>query len=110
MIERRQKGDIDNALLFFAMEVLKVTAVGQELFKLLPEIFELVGLNPVNQIKTGMLGNLKTLTWYFELDESHVIEKRKKLMNRIARDYLRMMPMYVHGDWMRIFVFKPIRD
>lgn len=91
------------------MDVLRVTIVGQDLFKLVTEIFELVGLNPVNQVNTGMLGNLKILTYAFELQETEVIEKRKVLMNELSRDPIRLMPMYVHGDWMRIFVFKPIR-
>lgn len=91
------------------MDVLRVTIVGQDLFKLVTEIFELVGLNPVNQVNTGMLGNLKILTYAFELQETEVIEKRKVLMNELSRDPIRLMPMYVHGDWMRIFIFKPIR-
>ena len=91
------------------MEVLRVTVVGQELYKTVARIFEEVGLNPVNQINTGMLGNLKTLTYTFELSDEEIIQKRKAMMNEMAKDYLEMMPMYVHGDWMRIFVFKPIR-
>lgn len=70
---------------------------------------ELVGINAVNQINTGMLGNLKTLTYIAEIEESDVIEKRKSLMNAMAEDCMRLMPLYTHGDWMRIFVFKPIK-
>lgn len=70
---------------------------------------ELVGINTVNQINTGMLGNLKTLTYIAEIEESDVIEKRKNLMNAMAKDCMRLMPLYTHGDWMRIFVFKPIK-
>lgn len=91
------------------MDVLRVTVVGQELYKLVEEIFELVGLNTVNQINSGMLGNLKILTYTFELSENEVIEKRKNLMNKLREDPIRLMPMYLHGDWMRVFVFKPIR-
>ena len=91
------------------MDVLRVAIVGQDLFKLVTEIFELVGLNPVNQVNTAMLGNLKILTYTFELEEAEIIKKRKELMNKLSEDPIRLMPMYVHGDWMRIFVFKPIR-
>lgn len=91
------------------MDILRVTVVGQDLFKLVEDIFELIGLNRVNQVNTGMLGNLKILTYMFEIPEQEVIDKRKKLMNKISEDPIRLMAMYVHGDWMRIFVFKPIR-
>ena len=91
------------------MDILRVTVVGQDLFKLVEDIFELIGLNRVNQVNTGMLGNLKILTYMFEIPEQEVIDKRKKLMNKISEDPIRLMAMYVHGDWMRVFVFKPIR-
>ena len=91
------------------MAKMSVTIIGQDLFKIVREKFELAGINMVNQLNQGMYGNLKTLTYQFELDESEVIEKRKKLMNLFSEDNMRLMPMYVHGDWMRIFVMKPIR-
>ena len=89
--------------------VLKVTVVGQELFKIVEEKCELVGLNPVNQVNTGMLGNLKTLTLVFEMPENKIIRLRRNLMEKLIEDNLRLTPMYVHGEWMRIFVFKPLR-
>lgn len=91
------------------MDTLRVTVVGQDLFKLVAEIFEKVGLNPVNQVNTGMLGNLKILTYTFELPEDEIIEKRTNFMEMATNDNLRLMPMYVHGDWMRVFIFKPIK-
>lgn len=91
------------------MDILKVTVVGQDIFKLVSEVFELVGLNPVNRVNSGMLGNIKTLTYFFELEEDEIIEKRQSLMHKLAEDNLRLMPMYAHGDWMRIFVLKPLR-
>ena len=91
------------------MEMLRVTVIGQDLFKIVDEIFELVGLNTVNQVNTSMLGNLKTLTYLFELQDDEVIKKRKAMMDEMAKDNMRLMPMYVHGDWMRIFVMKPMR-
>lgn len=90
-------------------DILRVTVVGQDLFKIVAEKFELAGLNPVNQVNTGMLGNLKTLTYTFELPQKDVIEKRAKLMSEMAKDNMRLMPLYVHGDWMRVFVFKPLK-
>lgn len=92
------------------MVKLRVTIVGQDIFKLVKEKFELVGLNQVNQVNNGMLGNLKLLTYEFELEDCEIIEKRKKLMNSMIEDNMRLMPMYVDGDWMRVFVFKPIRN
>lgn len=53
-----------------------------------------------------MLGNLKTLTYEIEMEESDVIDIRKRVMHRLALDSMRMAPMCVHGDWMRVFVFK----
>lgn len=91
------------------MQPLRVTVIGQDLCKIVEEHFELAGLKWVNQLNHGMLGNLKTLTYTFELDEKEVINRRKALMTELAKDDLRLMAMYVHGDWMRIFVMKPLR-
>lgn len=91
------------------MEELKVTVVGQDIAKEVIAVFDAVGLTMVNEVKTGMLGNLKTLTYSFEILEDKVIEKRKGLMNELAKYSIRLMPMYVHGDWMRIFVFKAMK-
>lgn len=91
------------------MEKLKVTIVGQDIAKEVATIFDDLRLNAINQVKTGMLGNLKTLTYIFELEPEVVIFKRRELMNKLAEYNIRLMPMYVHGDWMRIFVFKTLR-
>ena len=90
------------------MDVLRVTIVGQDIFKLVEQKCELVGLNTVNQINYGMLGNLKTLTLSFELPQEKIIKLRTMLMENMAEDNMRIMPMFVFGDWMRVFVFKPI--
>ena len=91
------------------MDTLRITVVGQDIFKLVKHKMELVGINNANEVRLGMLGNLKTLTYIFELPEKEVIEKRAKLMTAMSEDSMRLMPLYVHGDWMRVFVFKPIR-
>lgn len=91
------------------MEKLRITVVGQDIFKLVKEKLQLAEINQVNQVNDGMLGNLKTLTYEVELQEEEVIRKRQRLMGKMAEDNLRLMPMCVHGDWMRIFVFKPLR-
>jgi len=91
------------------MEKLRVTVVGLDIVDEVTTIFDLVGLTMVNQVNTGMLGNLKILTYEFDLDESEVIAKRKALMDEAAKYRIRLMPMYVHGDWMRVFIFKTIR-
>lgn len=91
------------------MDILRVTVVGKDLFKVVEEKFELAGLNTVNTVSTSMLGNLTTLTYEFVLEEEKIIAKRKALMEEMAKDNMRLMPLYLHGDWMRIFVMKPIR-
>jgi hypothetical protein len=92
------------------MEKLRVSVVGLDIVDEVTAIFELIGLSTVNQVNTGMLGNLKMLTYEFDIDESEVIEKRKKLMEEAAKYRIRLMPMYVHGDWMRVFIFKTIKN
>ena len=92
------------------MDYLRITVIGQDIFKLVQTKCEEAGLNQVNQASTGMLGNLKTLTYIFELDEDEVIQKRKKVMQNLLDSGGMLMPLYVHGDWMRIFVMKTIRD
>lgn len=91
------------------MEKLRVTVVGMDIVKEVTTIFDDVGLSVVNQVNTGMLGNLKAFTYTFEIPEEEVIDKRRQLMEEIAKYAIRLMPMYVHGDWMRVFVFKTIR-
>jgi len=92
------------------MDLFRVTIVGQDIFKIVEEILDLVGLNVVNNANYGMLGNLKTLTYTLAVDESEVIEKRKNLIRIIEKDDKRLMPLYSHGDWMRIYVFKPFKS
>ena len=91
------------------MGTIRVTVVGQDLFKIVEEKFELVGLNKVNQVNNGMLGNLKTLTYQFEIDDMEVIDIRKRLMRLMSEDNMRLMPMFVNGDWNRIIVIKPFK-
>lgn len=91
------------------MDVLRVTAVGKDVIKIVEEKFELVGLNTVNTVRNSMLGNLVALTYEFVIDEEEVISKRKQLMEEMAKDNMRLMPLYMHGDWMRIFVIKPMK-
>lgn len=90
------------------MDALKVTVVGKDLFKIVENYMELAGFNTVNTVRSGMLGNLTTCAYEIEVREEEVIKKRGKLMDMMAEDNMRLMPMYVHGDWMRIFVMKPI--
>lgn len=91
------------------MTTLKVTVIGKDLFKIVEEYMKLAGINTVNTVNSSMLGNLTTLTLEAPIREEDVIKKRGKLMELMAEDNMRLMPMYVHGDWMRIFVMKPIR-
>lgn len=91
------------------MDVLKVTVVGKDIFKIVERYMALAGINTVNTVRSGMLGNLTTSTYEIAIREDEVIKKRGRLMEMMAEDNMRLMPMYVHGDWMRIFVMKPIR-
>lgn len=91
------------------MATLRVTVVGQDIFKVVAEKFELAGINKVNQVNTGMLGNLKTLTYAVEIADIDILEYRKKLSEEMRKDNMRLMPMFADGDWMRMFVFKPFR-
>lgn len=91
------------------MEKFRITVVGQGIADIVAEKLELAGINKVNKINTGMLGNLKTLTYEIDMDENEVIRVRQKIMGLMAEDNMRLMPMCVHGDWMRVFVFKPMR-
>lgn len=91
------------------MDSLVVTIIGQDLFKMVGDKFELAGLNQANQINTGMLGNLKTLTHIFELSKDEIIDKRKRLLAAIGEEPMRMMALFTAGDWMRIVVMKPLK-
>ncbi len=91
------------------MDVLRITVVGNDIFRIVEDKFEEVGLTTANEVRTGMLGNLKTLTYEFVMEEEKVIDTRKRFMNAIAEDSKRLMPLYLHGDWMRLFVFKPLK-
>ena len=89
------------------MDVLKVTVIGKDLCKIVEGYMELAGINTVNTVSTGMLGNLTTLTFLIKMREDEVIKTRKRLLDIMADD-IRLMPLYVHSDWMRIFVMKPV--
>lgn len=91
------------------MATLQVTVVGQDIFKIAVEKFEEAELNIANQVNNGKLGNLKTLTYKFELEDLDAIRKRSMLMKLMSEDNMRLMPMFVNGDWTRIFVFRPIK-
>lgn len=91
------------------MDELKITIIGKDLFEIVKEKIELAGINTINQAKNGMLGNLTTLTIFCEIDQSEVIEKRKKFMKEVKRDNMRLMGLYVQDDWMRIVIMKPFR-
>ncbi len=89
------------------MEKIFVTVVGQDLFKLVEEKIGLIRVNNVKEVNRGMLGNLKTLTISFDVEEERVIFTRKQLTEKIAEDNMRLMPMHPYGDWMRIIVTRP---
>ena len=91
------------------MGVIRITVIGQDLFKIAEEKFELAKLNNVNQVNNGMLGNLKTLTYQFEIDDLDLLDIRKELMRLMGEDSMRLMPMFVSGDWNRIIVIKPFK-
>lgn len=90
------------------MDTLKVTVVGQGLFTIIKGIFELIGLNEINRVNHGTLGNLKTLTYKIDLDDGEIINTRNKLIEALTandNNYNILLPMFVADDWMHIFVF-----
>ncbi|WP_458459301.1 hypothetical protein [Pseudobutyrivibrio sp.] len=91
------------------MAKLRVTVVGQDIFKIVNEKFELVGINMVNQISTGMLGNLKTLTYEVDIPDEVIMAKRNEFMQKVGEDNMRLYGMFANGDWFRIFIFKPFK-
>lgn len=88
----------------------QVTVIGQELFDIMRDKFKSVDLNDPIQTNKGMLGNLKALTFTFEVDEADVIEMRNRLLWEISDDHMRMTAMFAAGDWMKLYVIKPIRE
>lgn len=90
------------------MDTLRVTIVGQDLFKMVEDKLELVNFNKANRVNRGMLGNLKILTYEFDLDESEIIQKRKLFMKEICEDSRRMEGYFKGGEWMTILVMKPL--
>ena len=88
--------------------VLKITIVGKStLWLVLDKLqYTSIPISNVNHINDGILGNLTTLTYAVMLDESSVIEKRREIINALMEEREYLMPMYVCGDWMHIWVFK----
>ena len=86
--------------------VITVTAVGGETYRLVKLGLEKSGIisaNRLNEVNRGSLGNFTTLTISVDISEDEVIVKRREFMDILAGKGL--VPMYQHGDWMRIFVF-----
>lgn len=92
------------------MGTLHLTVIGQDIFKIVEEKLELANINTATQVNNGMLGNLKTLTYLFDIDDIDIIAARTKLMSLMSEDNMRLMPMFVNGDWNRLFVMKPFRS
>ena len=91
------------------MGTLHLTVIGQDIFKIVEEKLELAGINTATQVNNGMLGNLKTLSYLFDIDDIDIIAARTKLMSLMSEDNMRLMPMFANGDWNRLFVMKPFR-
>lgn len=89
------------------MDELYVTVVGIELIKSIQKIFEELGMK-YDDFKKGSIGNMKSMTFTFVTEQDHVIITRKRLMERIMMEPFKYTAMYVHGDWMRVFIFKKI--
>lgn len=89
------------------MDELYVTVVGTELIKSVEKIFKELGMK-YDDFKKGSIGNMKTMVYTFVTEQDHVIITRKKLMECIMMEPFKYTAMYVHGDWMRVFIFKKI--
>lgn len=91
------------------MSTLRVTVIGNDIFKIVAEKLELVGINQINKINTGMLGNLKTLTYEIDLEDLDIIGIRKKLIELMIQDNMRIMPLFMASNWLHLFVMKPFK-
>ena len=89
-------------------DILKVVVIGKDLINIVEKYMRLVGINTVNKVNTGMLGNLTAITLEGVIPKKEIIKTRGSLMDVMARDDKRLMPMHVHNDWMRIVVMKPV--
>lgn len=87
-------------------DVLTVTTVGGGIYPAVALALENAGIISVNSIKEvnkGSLGNFTTLTVSVDIPEDEVIVKRRMFMDILLGQGL--VPMYLHGDWMRVVVF-----
>lgn len=89
------------------MAELSVTIVGLDLKDLVMSVVRKASLdiNPVKSVNKGRLGNFKTLTWIFEIDEYELIQKRRAFMDFLAEEKTFLTPMYEHGDWCSVYIF-----
>lgn len=89
------------------MDELIVTVVGTDLFKSVEKIFDELGMHYDDFCK-GSIGNMKTVVYTFVIEQHDVIKTRKNLMKRLDLERNIYTPMYVHGDWMKIYIFRNI--
>lgn len=89
------------------MQKLSVTIVGLDLVDIVLSLAKSTGLtaNPVNQVNKGRLGNFKTLTYIFDIDDDQLIAKRREFMNMLEEEKRFLVPLYEHGDWKNVYIF-----
>lgn len=88
------------------MAELQLTVVGGGFEELVENIFAVNSINPVNKINGVNLGNFRTLIYLIDIPEESVIETRRKLMKALSKERNHLIPMYEHGNWMKIYIFK----
>lgn len=90
------------------MDRLTITIVGQDLFKIVEQKLISLELTEANEVNHSMLGNLKMLTYSYDLEECEIIRIRTSLLRMIGEDHCRLMAFFQAGNWMRIVVMRPI--
>lgn len=83
-----------------------VTVIGSGVKEIVEPIFNTLTINSVNEISSGMLGNLRTLTYSISIEDDFVISQRKKLMSELSKESTHLVAFYEHGDWMHVYIFK----
>lgn len=85
---------------------LYVTVVGNRIRNLCEYILtELTLINFLDTARLTRLGNFAAITYILSLPEDKVVSMRRQFMRRCCEESTQLVPMWVQGDWMRIFVF-----
>lgn len=85
------------------VDKLTVTTVGLFAARQFLLIARDQGINAINLVNKGMLGNFITLTYEVDVPDGQMVMIRKKLMQEITDTKL-LAALYEHGDWSRVYI------